>query len=81
MQPTIYLPSAVAARLIPRCLKRRRGPVHIRAPGRSPAPVSGYSSGPMGSVSGRWLPMSMWSPWPGRSKQVGCSNPSRSPWT
>ena len=58
MQPTIYLPSAVAARLIPRCLKRRRGPVHTRAPGRSPAPVSGYSSGPMGSVSCRLLAIS-----------------------
>jgi len=55
MQPTIYLPSAVAARVIPRCLKRLRGPVHIRAPGLSRAPLSGYSLGPMGSVSCRLL--------------------------
>ena len=38
-----------------------------------------YSSGPTGLVSGRSLPMSMWSPWPSTSKQVGCSKPSSVP--
>jgi len=52
VQPTIYLPSAVAARVIPRCLKRLRA---IRAPGLSRAPMSGYSSGLIGPVSGRLL--------------------------
>jgi hypothetical protein len=58
MQPTIYLPSAVAARVIPRCLKRLRAPVHIRAPGLSRAPLFRYSSGQMGSVSGRLFAIS-----------------------
>ena len=58
MKPTIYLPSAVAARVIPRCLKRPGAQVRIGAPGRSRSPLSGYSSGPMGSGSGRLLAIS-----------------------
>jgi hypothetical protein len=58
MKPTIYLPSAVAARVIPRCLKRLGAQARTRAPGVSRAPLSGYSWGPIGSVSGRLLAIS-----------------------